>query len=520
MEEEVKLKARKILASNFGQQFLNGNRDAIVAATKILIDIDRGISFELRQQFAYTLNNKFPIPEKDFIRDLLEANEPKTMGDLLKQLVISAPYNGIYKNNEYIDLSEEKIRRMVSAFNTQKNTEWYSHLEELQKGEQRQTFNFGNEVGKVWFDKEEVFNNAIKYLSKISLDEQNGSFINGFVLGLTNENEKRKFIDLILAIDNISFHAIQLYRFINITNTDIEKLYPIFNKSPNYIAGLQYLKFNSLSNDNLQEIIPVLISFGDFGRWISVEILFEVTNSDTKRFQDLRNLIVFTLTQDGILKTPSYNQLSFHFYEELIKKVLVDNSQNDIAQFLTKEIISACDDFSMQNEFHLRDMIFILLNSYWNITWPVIGSIILNRIGYSWFNLRKILSQYRNFDLDKLINWTNENIPNAPVYVMIIVDFEYINPEGVRALSPIVTRLLDLYGKDKRVLDELSAKLHSFSTTGSALPIFEGRIELLTTLLSHQIPEVRAFASAEIEHFKLDIEKEKKWTQNYNLGEI
>lgn len=522
MEEEIKLKARKILTTKFSQQFLRGNREAIVKAVKILIDIEHGISLELGQQFAYTLNARWPIPDKDkeVIRGLLEANEPKTMGDILKQVVISAPYNGIYKDKEYIDLSEEKARRMVNAFNQQKNTEWYSYLVELQKGEQKQTFNFGNEVGKIWFDKEEVFVQAIKSLNGITLEEQNSSFINGFILGINNESETRKAIDKILSIDNICFHAIQLNRFLNITKVDIEKLYPIFEKNPNYIAALQYVKFSPLSNDDLRDIIPNLISFGDFGRWISVEILYELTNSNSQKFEELRKLIELALMQGGILKSSTYSQLSFHFYEELIKKVLVDNNQNDIAIFLVNEIVSACNEFSLHNEFHLRDMLFLLLNKYWDITWPSIGSILINRTDYSWFNLRTILSQYRNFDVEKLINWTKEHLPDAPVYTMLIVEFENIDADGVHILSPIVKCLIDLYGNDKRVLDELSAKLHSYSTTGSALPIFESRIALLTTLLGHEVPEVREFASREIEFFKVDIEKEKKWTQNYNLGEI
>jgi hypothetical protein len=102
---------------------------------------------------------------------------------------------------------------------------------------------------------------------------------------------------------------------------------------------------------------------------------------------------------------------------------------------------------------------------------------------------------------------------------MLFIRLDITIENDKKLLSPIINSLINEFGSDKRVLDELSAKLHSYSTSGSAVDIFEERIELLLPLLEHQIDQVREFAKKEINEFKIYIEKEKIWLQNSSLGE-
>jgi hypothetical protein len=70
------------------------------------------------------------------------------------------------------------------------------------------------------------------------------------------------------------------------------------------------------------------------------------------------------------------------------------------------------------------------------------------------------------------------------------------------------------------MMEELSDRIHSFSATGSAMAIFKPRKELVSTLLDHPKDEVRAFAKQQVEYFDRQIEQERKFWQNYQLGEL
>jgi hypothetical protein len=88
------------------------------------------------------------------------------------------------------------------------------------------------------------------------------------------------------------------------------------------------------------------------------------------------------------------------------------------------------------------------------------------------------------------------------------------------AWSPLVRSLIDKYGSDAWMMRELSARLHSFASTGSAIPILTSRKELVSKLLEHPNEEVRAFAKQEGEYFELQIEQEKRFWKNYQIGEF
>ena len=85
--------------------------------------------------------------------------------------------------------------------------------------------------------------------------------------------------------------------------------------------------------------------------------------------------------------------------------------------------------------------------------------------------------------------------------------------------SDIVIQIINLYGNRNFVLTALEDKLGSFASTGSALPIYDSRIELTETLVNHQLPEVSAWATLQVEKLKQAREKTLKFEEELTIPE-
>ena len=71
-------------------------------------------------------------------------------------------------------------------------------------------------------------------------------------------------------------------------------------------------------------------------------------------------------------------------------------------------------------------------------------------------------------------------------------------------------RLLNEFGNQKKVLDTLSARIHSFSWVGSVIPLLENRKKALNILLDHKYKEVALWAEHNIQYFDEEIKREKR----------
>lgn len=70
-------------------------------------------------------------------------------------------------------------------------------------------------------------------------------------------------------------------------------------------------------------------------------------------------------------------------------------------------------------------------------------------------------------------------------------------------------RLIDEYGNNKSVLNELSSNMGCFSWWGSLIPLYQRQLDVLRPLVEHQIENVRHWACREIEQINKIIQREK-----------
>lgn len=73
--------------------------------------------------------------------------------------------------------------------------------------------------------------------------------------------------------------------------------------------------------------------------------------------------------------------------------------------------------------------------------------------------------------------------------------------------SELTKYLIDNYGDDDVMLDELSAAMGSFASSGSVLPYYKSRLDIVKTLTKHYNPNVRNWAEQQVRGYEKSLNR-------------
>lgn len=509
-----------ILVNKFNAQIHEGNGSAILNAIERKLEKDGTIDKDLRQQFEYLINDKREVPPGiiDKIKELLEKYSENTVREKLEYKVALAPYSA-YKTKEgkMVNRSEEKAEELAKELITSGTNDWLNDIDVLLTNEQRLTFGFGQNIAKLKQDYQVLVDIAIYKLSQVVFEEQNNSFVEGYLSGVDNQEFKRKVIDLYLAKDETAYHAIRMTRFLEVELSDLEKLYDLISTNPRYVVALQYLKLNNLSNKDFISFINWLKEIEPFGWWTSIDICQFNLEKKEELSAPILELIRNLLMKTDILKGDgSHTPFSMLQYVDLFKKYEKDNLDDELAQFLANEIITVSKEISINHEHHFKDILDILFEKKWQKTWAVIGSNILKSDYYGWYNLKGLLKKYKAFDQDNLLSWMDQHPDEAPQKVISFIELIVKDGDNDK-WAPIVLEMFNRYSSNESFLSVLSSDLHSYFWSGSLVPLLESRKRLVEQLLTHEKNEIQNFAKTNVAYFEDSIKRERRNDQNYGL---
>ena len=513
--------AANILFSRFNQQLLDGlSEDMIASVEKILEDL-HNIPPDLKQQFAYAVSLDWDLQEKykTKIREIEQKFSPKDIKGILLDFIKIPPYKTEKKDGRIIDLSEETARRIAVELQSHSSMVWLEFVAVLLEDEQRQAFSFGHEIGKSDKNLNRILDATLTGLKQIPFENRNTSLVEGIIAGKNDQSFTRNTIDKFLAVPEIAYHAIRLNRFLTITYQDVFKLFRLLEINYNNVISFQYLDLKHLSNFELESTILEFIKTGDTGHAVSVDVVSEIVKKEPGRFEQLSSLIDTLLFHDKILSSKQ-NFVLLMQYSFLATERLKKNRSEKFAIFLSKEVVDVCKEINLPNEQYIIELSRILLKDYWDVSWPIIGELLISDSYEGWWNVKSILEKYDFEVSDDLLSWLKEKGPVSASRIVEVIHFEEKGPKGEDKWSDLALKLIDEFGSDDSFLKSLAARLHSYFTSGSALSIFNSRISLLKQLGNHPIERVKIFSKDQIAHFNLAIEKEKKWIDNYKLGEI
>ncbi|WP_343330522.1 hypothetical protein [Polaribacter staleyi] len=510
---------KEIIIKRFPEQYKLGASDIIIEAIQKIIEKEQELSAEIRHLLEKMVLLTFGLESAKLIEieRLLDKYKPVEDIDKLKIIVINAIYKSVRIDSGWKDLAKEEAQLLAQEWFDINNTFWIDNLSLLFKGKQSHSFAFGERLGEIYQEDENFILRIIEALNSISFEEQNISFIAGFISGKKDDDFTRNVIDNFLKHDNLKFHAFRLTHMLQLKIGDIKKLLPVLNTNPTFVADLQYIKLNNLTDEEIIKIINDISVLPEVGGPFALELLWEVCRNED-RWSGLKSTVRPRLFVKGILRYKTILGTSLHI-DDFIKKLTSDGIERKEVQFFINEILNDYSEFNVDNESMLNILLLHFLENKFDIVWPLIGEKLLDRSYYTNYELKNIL-QYYKFESKKLLTWCEANKPQGAIEMIGIIPIEEKNDIGEFEWTKQASLLIQHYGDNDDFLSALSSRLGNYSVVGSAVPIFKARMKLMESLLTHQKIKVQNFAKEQIERIKIYTAKEQNFDNNYTLGEI
>jgi hypothetical protein len=499
----------QISIGNFGQIFNFINE---------FIQKQGEISNETRQKLRELSSDRYEL-DKDFleaIKALLDEYKPKSIEEQLTAFVVLPAWiNDRDGQGNYINVSSEKAKELAQTY-FDESVNWKEGLEVLLKGEQRQTYSFSQVVGEKGESDSNIvlIDSVFDIFKTIPTEEQNSAFVSGLIYGAKNDAFTRYSIDKLISSNLTEAHGIRLFRYLNpITYKDLIKIKDLLLANPDYLRNLEYLDLTNLTNE---EIIELVGWIKDVNYSFALEILYEILRKDDDRWQSLKEIINELLYVDEITENSSFINSTFHI-EDLISKSINDDPSDKYISFLVHQIIEKYNIFSFKNEAFLDHLTFFLINDFFDISWPIYGEHLASgqQSGNKLYSvLEKSISNNR-----LLYDWATGNLNYPPIAIRFMNIYKK-NEDGSLAWNEYAKQLIDEFGNQQKVLDNIHSKFINYSMIGSASAslLYRKRKDLVDDLLDHKFDNVKEFAKNMSEYLSSQIVEEDKFGENYELG--
>jgi hypothetical protein len=508
------------LVFRMSEQLTFGCFDQMLDSIKEIIDKEGRLPDEIRQKLTEFNSDRYQFSKHklDKIRGILKEYKPKTVEEELMAFVVKAPWlRERDEHNNYINVSAEKAKELALKFINENILLLFSNTKLLLEGEQRQTFPFAEVLGNkntIEYNKK-VLDSIIHFYDLIPVEEQNSVFVSGLIFGAKNDEFTRFAIDKLILSNITEVHGIRLVRYLNpITYEDLLNIKEILIANPDYLRNLEYLDLTNLTNEEIMELVGWI---KDVNYSFALEILYEILKKDNDRWNDLKGIINELLYVDEITEYSSFINSTFHI-EDLISKSINDDNSIEHIQFLTHQIIEKLNIFSFKNESLLEHLTYFLINDHWENSWPLFARCLITDFNAN-YKLRMTLENI-TFNNELLFNWAK---CEPKLYASVAMPFMNIfkkNDEGNLEWDPYAKLLIDEFGNEQKVLDNIRSKFTNYFmvSSASASGLYKKRKVLVDELLDHKFDNVKEFAKNMSEYLSSRIVDEDKFGENYELN--
>jgi hypothetical protein len=476
------------------------------------------ISNETRQKLRELCSDRYEL-DKDFVEEikvLLDKYKPESIEEQLTAFVVLPAWiNDRDGQGNYINVSSEKAKELAQTY-FDKSVNWKEGLEVLLKGEQRQTYSFSQVVGeKGESDSNIVLIDLVFDIFKtIPTEEQNSAFVSGLIYGAKDDDFTRYAINKLISSNLTEVHGIRLIRYLNpIEYEDLLKIKKLLIATPDYLRNLEYLDLTNLTNE---EIIELVGWIKEINYSFALEILYEILRKDVDRWNNLKGIINELLYVDKITEYSSFINSTFHT-EDLIYKSIYDDPSDKHISFLVHQIIKNYTKFHFENESFLDHLTYLLINDFFDKSWPIFGEYLASgqQSGYKLYNILE-----KSVSNNSLIyDWAIGNTNYPPIAIRFMNIYKK-NENGSLGWDKYAKQLVDEFGNQQKVLENIRSKFTDYSMIGSASAslLYKKRKVLVDELLDHKFDNVKEFGKNMAEYLSSRIVDEDKFGENYELN--
>lgn len=160
------------------------------------------------------------------------------------------------------------------------------------------------------------------------------------------------------------------------------------------------------------------------------------------------------------------------------------------------------------SSYKIEDVFSQLMSNHFDTSWPIISEALLSekdfnalyytlkQVFYTPYNHTSLLDVPNHIDAYK--QWCKQYPEKAPSRLVGLIYWGG-DHDG---FSELTKYLIDNYGDDELMLDELSAAMGSFVSSGSVLPYYQNRLDIVKNLTKHANPNVRNWAERQARSYE------------------
>ncbi len=474
----------------------------------------------------HNLNKNDHLRSK-FIAVCLEILYPPSIEDQIQILICRPPYDDYAeKNGSYIDLSEQKAEKYLIELI--RNNEIYKYLNLLLKGEQIYGIKIGFQLGAQIEDKQALFNDLIIAFKEIDQKESNPTVIAGF-LRYIKETDISLYRELIQNLFKDDFMNHNLFNIIRMQNLDADDLSVIEQLVESKIVNANQFRMlsygsvlDSCSPEQVQKLVSRALEINTDFIYPSVDIIAMYLMFDEGSIK-LNSISSFV--QELLIKTPlsgyiDKGSMSIDHRQMLLKKILkMEKVDPRFLSFIINDILMLSKDYlgSFRLQLEIRSTIFFLLKHRFEESWDTISNYILNDTEnyfglIYWLNPRNNMVDNKGIDSilpeTVIIGWCkkeNKAYEILPSLIPVLT----INGDDIQ-FHELILKLFDLKLYNQLTLDCIYSNMMPRAWSGSAIPIYEGHIKALQSLVHYTDPLIVNWVEECIDKLNNSIELEKE----------
>lgn len=393
------------------------------------------------------------------------------------------------------------------------------YFKNLLIGNQYNTFDFGKKFSELSVYNQDFVDKLISVILTLENEQHNISFLFGYISVLSPEKRNEIFNIFIYKKSSIAFN---IFRVIDISFENILKLIDLVKNHSIQSNKLEIIKYDvvKLNPNDLIKYFDLIKNLENGNILIMDTFSILIWNSRNEQIEIDKSILIYikSIVEEGnlLININTSRTIDLYSWQEMMA-FLIHKFQVKICKNIANQIVEYQKSISFfpRGDIHLANIANLTLDVDFENCWNIYSKLILEKYTIEFWNIfdmsfiSGVTSKHPFFCNDtrnkKLLGWLLKNREIAPWIIRVAPLYD----ENGQDWFLFTEELINIFGKDKRFIDELSCNLHSMTTWGSRVPYLKSRLKLVEQLKDHKIEEVKEWAISEIEGFEKKIKMEE-----------
>ncbi|MEZ4901781.1 MAG: hypothetical protein R2822_08505 [Spirosomataceae bacterium] len=357
--------------------------------------------------------------------------------------------------------------------------------------------------------------------------------LTGFFAGIKLERFE-KAIAMMIQDSQLSHVIFKIAGALDYNESFLNLLLESVEKGELQIEGFYELTRNrflmKLPSARVEEVANQLKNSEIIGTWIALKLLWSRYDQDG---QDRWWSLIRDLVMTENLWSVEFEDLSENQAIRSLIRIIQEATDKDAIERCIHQLIRFMDT-PVHNTFRMKDYAYeplkVLLQSHFEITWPIISEALASQQGTSLYALLGSSTdinyttggQLENEGLlfkygveEEIFEWCK----NQPINVLqrIARSLPIFHPTQPNTWHPFTKRFIDEFGDHNELLAEIQARMNSFGSTGSVEDMYQSYLVLFKELENHPKSNVLTWANWSIDFLPKRIKGERNFWEEWYL---